>query len=535
MTTVAEAVARELRRRGVERVFGYPGGESVPLMDALRAAGIAFVLARHETAAGFMAAAYGKSRGTPGVVLTTLGPGAVNLMLAVANSLLDREPLVAITAQLPDALPANYTHQRVDIAAVYRPIAKYVGQVTERDVTKTLDEAFVAAGAEPAGPAVLTLSAAVAVRAVLPGATSAPPVDAARAATEDPDEVAHAVALSLAAATRPLVIVGMGLSDSTPALRRWLGATCFPTLVTPKVKGVLDETQPPFVGVASGMAADAVVRSIIAEADCVVALGLDPAEINGEWHPRQPMTWLLESPNVYGHVPAGARIVEFATLLCCLDARRPPDRAVGAWSAVSLAARVRAPLDALVSPSVVGEVGLAEFVAALNSGLSADALVVTDVGAHKWLVGQYYRASRPGGFWMSNGLSGMGYGLPAAIGLQLAKPQASVVAIIGDGGFAMCDAELETARRLRLPLTVIVLVDGELALIRLAQDRRNVARVGTAFTTSDLAMVARGWGATVHEIDDERKLHEVLCAAQTSGDLDVVIVPIDSSQYSAVL
>lgn len=136
---------------------------------------------------------------------------------------------------------------------------------------------------------------------------------------------------------------------------------------------------------------------------------------------------------------------------------------------------------------------------------------------------------------MSNGLSGMGYGLPAAIGLQLARPQASVVAIIGDGGFAMCDAELETARRLHLPLTVIVLVDGELALIRLAQDKRDVARVGTAFTTSDIAMVARGWGAAVHEVNEESRLHEVLCAAETSGGLDVVIVPIDASQYSAVL
>ena len=174
MTSTAAATARLIADAGIERAFGLPGGEVLVLMDALRTAGVDFVLMRHEANAGIAAAVYGKLRGQPGVVVTTLGPGAANLMLPLSNSYLDQEPLLAISAQLPDDFPASHTHQLLPLHDVYRPVTKYVAKITAQTVGEAVPRALTECMNRPFGAAYLTLSAREALKPAAPRRSAAP-------------------------------------------------------------------------------------------------------------------------------------------------------------------------------------------------------------------------------------------------------------------------------------------------------------------------------------------------------------------------
>src|SRR5882672_2688147 len=195
--TAAAATARALAGAGIERVFGLPGGEILVLMDELRRAGVDFVLMRHEANAGIAAAVYGKLRRQPGVVLTTLGPGAANLMLPLSRSYLDQEPLLAISAQIPDDFPASHTHQLLPLHDAYRPVTKYVSKITARNVGDVVPRALTACMERPFGAAYLTLSAREALKAVEPSSAPAPR-DSATSAAIDPREKAKELIALLA-------------------------------------------------------------------------------------------------------------------------------------------------------------------------------------------------------------------------------------------------------------------------------------------------------------------------------------------------
>jgi acetolactate synthase-1/2/3 large subunit len=304
MTSTAAATARILADAGIQRVFGLPGGEVLVLMEELRRAGVDFVLMRHEANAGLAAAVYGKLRRQPGVVLTTLGPGAANLMLPMSNAYLDLEPLLAISAQIPDDFPASHTHQLLPLHETYRPIARYVEKITGANVCEVVPRALASCMERPFGVSYLTLSA----REALKPADSGPQgtVAATHAARADARAAAAALVKSLALAIRPLVVIGLGIDAvNAPRIRLWLTEWNLPMAVTPKVKGIVDETARNFVGVAGGMAADGVLCDAIAAADLVVGFGLDPVEVDKTWHAERPIHWVLESPNAGGIVPPG--------------------------------------------------------------------------------------------------------------------------------------------------------------------------------------------------------------------------------------
>src|SRR4051794_20406729 len=226
--TVAAAAARALAAAGIDRVFGLPGGEVLVLIDELRQAGVDFVLMRHEANAGIAAAVYGKLRRQPGVVLTTLGPGAANLMLPLSNAYLDQEPLLAISAQIPDDFPASHTHQLLPLHDVYRPVTRLVDTITMRNAGDAVARAIAACMARPFGTAYLTLSAREALKPIDHGP------ELVRATTDDLPPAArfgdarrHAseLAVRLAKAQRPLVLIGLGIdSANAPRIRRWIDA-----------------------------------------------------------------------------------------------------------------------------------------------------------------------------------------------------------------------------------------------------------------------------------------------------------------------
>jgi acetolactate synthase-1/2/3 large subunit len=527
---VAAVTARALARAGIERVFGLPGGEVLVLIDQLRRAGVDFVLMRHEANAGIAAAVYGKLQRQPGVVLTTLGPGAANLMLPLGNAYLDQEPLLAISAQIPDDFPPGHTHQLLPLHDVYKPVTRLVGKITARTAAEIVTRALTMCMERPYGTAYLTLSAREALNPVDgDGTGQRPAFERSLATGTDEQAVARHLAARLAAARRPLVLIGLGVDPAnSEKLRRWLAAWRLPVAVTPKVKGIVDETSSNFVGVIGGMAADGLMCEALEAADLLVGFGLDPVEIDKTWHAELPIAWVLEAPNVGGIVPPGTDLVDHERLL---DALLLQDLA-GEWDEPFRDCQTRrhAMLRATASPDN-GTMWPGDIVEALAAVAPPETIVTTDVGSHKYLFGQFWPSRRPETFWVSNGLSGMSYGLSAAIGAKLARPKAPLIAVVGDGGFSMNAQELETARRAGVPFVTIVVEDGSYSLIKLSQEGKQLPSYRTDFTPIDTVKMAQACGVNALRTDSRAELAAAAAHAIERGESLVIAVPVDYTHY----
>jgi len=494
--TVAAATARALAAAGIDRVFGLPGGEVLVLIDELRRAGVDFVLMRHEANAGIAAAVYGKLRRQPGVVLTTLGPGAANLMLPLGNAYLDQEPLLAISAQIPDEFPPSHTHQLLPLHDIYRPVTRMVETVTTRNPAGAVARAVAACMTRPLGTAYLTLSAREALK---PIDTGPHPASATMVDRPSPrrfgDARRHARELEarLANARRPMVLIGLGIDPANAArIRRWIDTWQLPVAVTPKVKGVVDETAATFVGVISGMAADGLMCDALAAADLLVGFGLDPVEVDKTWHAELPIHWVLEAPNVGGRVPNGVDLVNHAELLDAFGPSAPAvwEQPFREFQRKRRDMQRRPARQAADRPTIWP----GDIVSALADALPADTIVTTDVGSHKYVFGQFWPSRHPETFWMSNGLSGMAYGLSAAIGAKLARPDRPVLAALGDGGFSMNAQELETAERVGARFITVVLEDDSYSLIKLSQEGKALEPYRTDFGPIDTVKMAEACG-----------------------------------------
>ena len=533
--TAAAATARALAEAGIERVFGLPGGEILVLMDELRRAGVDFVLMRHEANAGIAAAVYGKLQRQPGVVLTTLGPGAANLMLPLANAYLDQEPLLAISAQIPDDYPATHTHQLLPLHDVYRPVTRLTAKITASNASAVVSRALDVCMTRPFGTAYLTLSAREALKrrdGAEPGGAGdggSGPSSLHALTRGDAGEAARQLTTLLASARRPLVLLGLGADPANAGrIRKWISDWGLPVAVTPKVKGIVDETSPTFVGVVGGMAADGLMCEAIEAADVRIGLGFDPVEVDKTWHAELPIHWILEAPNVGGVIPAGVALVDHAPLLDCLIASQAP--AVWADSFHAFQQRRR---ELLNRPSS-GEGNTmwpGDIVSALAAVCPRETIVTTDVGSHKYLFGQFWPSRDAETFWMSNGLSGMAYGLSAAIGAKLARPDAPVLAAVGDGGFSMNAQELETAERVGAPLVAVVLEDRTYSLIKLSQEGKQLPPYRTDFSPIDTVKMAESCGVEGLRTTDPGELASAAKAAFAHNRSLVIGVPVAYADY----
>jgi acetolactate synthase-1/2/3 large subunit len=531
--TVAAATARALAAAGIDRVFGLPGGEVLVLIDELRRAGVDFVLMRHEANAGIAAAVYGKLRRQPGVVLTTLGPGAANLMLPLGSAYLDQEPLLAISAQIPDEFPPSHTHQLLPLHDIYRPVTRLVETITSRNAAGAVARAVAACMTRPLGTAYLTLSAREALKPMdtEPRPGSATTVD--RPSTERVGDArwhASVLAARLAKAQRPMVLIGLGFDQANTArLRRWIDAWRLPVAVTPKVKGVVDETAATFVGVISGMAADGLMCDALAAADLLVGFGLDPVEVDKTWHAELPIHWVLEAPNVGGRVPDGVDLVDHAELL---DAFGPSAPAVWEQPFGEFQQKRRDLQRRPARPDAERQtMWPGDIVSALAGALPAETIVTTDVGSHKYVFGQFWPSRHPETFWMSNGLSGMAYGLSAAIGAKLARPDRPVLAALGDGGFSMNAQELETAERVGARFITVVLEDDSYSLIKLSQEGKKLEPYRTDFGSIDTVKMAEACGVEGLRTTNPAELSAAARRALDRRQSLVIAVPVDYIDY----
>ena len=353
MPTTAELLARALREAGITRMFGLPGGEILDFMDAARREGIDFLLTRHEATASFMADVTGQIQRRPGVCVATLGPGAVNMTLGVANAYLDQSPLVAITATLARTATRVATHQDLDLNAVYRPFTKLALTLDGEDTEAKVRCALAAAVAPRMGPVHLALPSDVARAEDRVTGRFSPGL--LTGGVHEPDAIDQIVT-RLQTARRPIVILGLDLNPHTDAtaVREFVDRLAVPVFVTPKAKGMLPEDHPLFYGVCGGVSADSVVLECFARADLLVGVGFEPVESDKLWHDTDRIVSL--GPVSIAHAefrPAAEAIGDVNELLATLGRARlgpydwrPEDRC-SFRSGLDAALRPAAPLRGL--------------------------------------------------------------------------------------------------------------------------------------------------------------------------------------------
>jgi acetolactate synthase-1/2/3 large subunit len=348
MLTTADIFARTLRDAGVTRMFGLPGGEILDFMEAAREAGIEFLLTRHEATAAFMADVSGQIQRRPGVCVATLGPGAVNMTLGVANAYLDRSPLIAITATLARASARYATHQDLDLNAVYRPFTKLALTLDGHGTAAKVRHAIATSVAPRMGPVHIALPSDVArneERDVDDGMRSVG--DSFPIGPPSADAIDR-IAAELGQARRPIVILGLDLDPAIHArvVRAFIDALGVPVFVTPKAKGLLPEDHPLFYGVCAGVSGDAVVLDCFRRADVLLGIGFDPVESDKLWHHTMKLVSVGPlSIAVADFRPHAEAVGDVASALAALSARGlgPFDWTAGDRTAFrdALAARLR--------------------------------------------------------------------------------------------------------------------------------------------------------------------------------------------------
>lgn len=522
MPTNAEVIAKALVDEGVEYVFGLPGGEVVVLIDALRRAGLRFVLVGHEASAAFMADVTGQITGRTGVCLATLGPGAMNLVTGVANAYLERSPVLALTAQIPHDLYDSFIHQRLPLERIFAGITKQAAVLDGRQTDRAVRQALHLARTGRPGPVYLglpgDLAAQEAVKVERPAVTADSPVSGGA----EPAELVEIIVT----ARRPLALVGVGArAEDASAVRRFLEAAQWPWMTTPKGKGIMPEDDPRFVGVAGGMAIDDVMVETLETSDLIVGVGFDAVECDKTWFLERQIVNITPWPTAEGRYQPLEVVGSVGAILSDLATRVRPCP----WPDDLLQARRRARAR---SPSSAGD-GLSPLAVllALRDVLPQETAFVCDVGSHKLLAGQFWRTTVPQTFFMSNGLSAMGYGLPAAIAAQLHLRDRPVVAVVGDGGMLMMVHNLPLLAALRLPIVTVVFTDGSLSLIRLGQTRRGLPAYGTDFAPPDFAKFAQACGVPAERAVTLDAVKLQVSRAVRSRAALLLDVPVDLHEY----
>lgn len=466
----AELIVRMLEDSGVRWAFGVPSGPVLPLIEAMRNSRVEYVLTASETSAGFMATTVGATTGVPGVCIATVGPGATNLATGAGAAWLDRAPVLAITCNVPSHMLSRRVQMRIDHHALFAPLTKATLPLTHGSVARPLAQAIALARTEPPGPVHLDLPEDVALAPANEAPlTPLPPFELAPV----PEATIEELSTLLRSARRPLLVTGLDLTRA-PNHRRLLDfieAQGMPWITTLHAKGFLPESHPLYAGVL-GRARRSDVQRFIDRSDLIVAVGYDPVEINyEEWAGDRPIVHIgaeeaERSSELLLPVNAGGNLAGAIEALAALPGFE------NEWSLAEVAEH-RSSLDANLRPATFG-FAPHDVIDLLRARLPAGAILAYDVGAHTHQIATQWRTDAPFTCMSTNGWSSMGFGMPAAYAAKLVHPERQVVALVGDGCFAMTAGELTMARRLNLNVPVVVLNDGWLSLIKVKQQRREL-------------------------------------------------------------
>lgn len=533
MPSCADVLARTLADAGITRIFGLPGGEILDFMEAARRAGLEFLLTRHEATASLMADVTGQISGRPGVCVATLGPGAVNMMLGVANAYLDRSPLIAITAAHATTAAPYATHQKLELDAVYRPFSKLAITLDGEDTTAKVQHAIAVSLERRRGPVHIALPSDVARMEEGPGHPSYETATAARHLHSKGASHLLDVARALNGARRPIAILGLDLdpvSDLEP-VRAFVEALQLPTFVTPKAKGILPEDHALFCGVCAGVSGDAEILDFFARGDLLVGIGFDPVESDKLWHHTMDLVSIGPLSIAAGDFrPRAEAVGDPLSLLA--EVRQRVTRRFD-WTPDDCA-RFRNALHDVLRPSAKPR-GLSgyELTRRLRELFPPDTIFTTDVGSVKMITTQAWTTYAPLTFFESNGLSSMSYSLPAAMAARLLFRARPILCTIGDGGFGMTMAEIETCVRERLHFVTVVFNDSGLSLIDVAQQRRGLPTLGVRYGPVDFAAAAAAMGAWSRRVETMTQLDEAVAEARCVDRPAVIDALIDPAEYVA--
>jgi acetolactate synthase-1/2/3 large subunit len=526
-----------LEEEGVEYIFGVPGEENLDFLDSLsRSKKIKLILTRHEQGAGFMAATYGRHTGKTGVCLATLGPGATNLVTAGAYATLGGMPMMMITGQKPIKKSKQGRFQILDVVAMMGPITKYTHQVAASDnIPSRVREAFRLAEEEKPGAVHIELPEDIADEH-----TDALPIkrSVSRRPSADPKAVRAAVQ-ALENAKSPILVIGAGANRTMTGrmLLQFIEKTGIPFLTTQLGKGVIDERHPKFLGCAALSAGDFVHRAVEAS-DCIVNVGHD----------------VIEKPPFFMKA-GGAQVIHISSKTAEVDPVYFPGIEVigdianaiwqmkedivpsGSWNFDHMLDYRKAEVEHTASLS--GDPRFPIFpphlVQQVRDVMPDDGIICLDNGVYKIWFARGYTAYRPNTVLLDNALATMGAGLPSAMMSAMVYPDRKVMAICGDGGFMMNSQEMETAVRLGLNITVLILRDDSYGMIRWKQANMGFADWGLTYGNPDFVKYAESYGAKGHRVESSAHLTELLKHCRNTPGVHLIDCPVDYTENDRIL
>lgn len=530
----SDLLVAALENEGVDRIFGIPGEENLDVVESLRKSKIELILTRHEQAAAFMAATYGRLTGKPGVCITTLGPGALNLTTGSAYALLGAMPLIMITGQKGILSSRQARFQIVDMVAAMKPLTKMTRQIVSAATIPTIvREAFRIASEERPGPVHLELPEDIAatecenIPLIPPHSVELP--------LASPEAIQRAAEMIIKA-QRPLIMLGAACSRPRIAndLSQFVLCTKIPYFTTQMGKGTVPGKTDLYMGTAALTERD-YIHEAIEQADLIITIGHDTIE-------KPPFVMTEKRPKVIhvGYQPANIEQVYFpqaevigdiaSSLRLLLEQveNKIPNAQALLPLRQKILARVtdRATEDRFTPQRIIHDV---------RQVMPEDGIVALDNGMYKIWFARNYRTTMANTLLLDNALATMGAGLPSAMMAALLYPKRRVMAVCGDGGFMMNSQELETAVRLKLNLVVLILDDGAYGMIRWKQAVDKFPDFGMTFTNPDFVKYAEAYGAKGTKVESIEQFKPTLEKAFDEGGVQLVAIPIDYSENQRVL
>ena len=532
----SDLMVKALENEGVECIFGIPGEENLDFLNSLIGSSIQLVLTRHEQAAGFMAATYGRLTGKPGVCLSTLGPGATNFVTAAAYAQLGAMPMVMLTGQKPIRKSKQGRFQIVDVVDLMRPITKFSEQVVDGgNIPSMVRDAFRIAIEERPGAVYIELPEDIADEQ-----TDASLFDVVGCRRPHADKLAidQAVAM-IEAAKMPLLLIGAGANrkDTGQALKEFIDKTGIYFFNTQLGKGVIDERHEQFLGTAALSDHD-FLHCAIARADLIINVGHD----------------VIEKPPFFME-KGGKKVIHVNFFAAHLDdVYFPQLNVVGDISTsvqhigdkininpdldFSYFARIKKEVDSHLTKYFEDDrfpLLPQRLVSILRDQLAQDDIVTLDNGVYKIWFARNYKCYQPNTLLLDNALATMGAGLPSAMATKMLYPDRKVVSVNGDGGFMMNSQELETAVRLNLDLVVIILNDSAYGMIKWKQEGMGFENFGLDYNNPDFVKYAESFGATGHRPESASEFQSILGEALSTSGVHVIDLPVDYSLNHSIL
>ena len=532
----SDLFVKALEAEGVEYIFGIPGEENLDVLNSLKDSSIKLILTRHEQGAGFMAATYGRLTGKAGVCMSTLGPGATNLVTCAAYAQLGAMPMIMLTGQKPIKSSKQGQFQIVDVVAMMKPLTKFTHQLMGADnIPSKIREAFRLSQDERPGAAHLELPEDIAAED-----SQAPIIKQSNWRRPTAEHKATDAAVKMIQdAKHPLLMIGAAANRKTTSnmLKRFVEKTGIPYFSTQMGKGVLDERSPLFLGTSSLSSSDFLHRAI-ESADLIINVGHDVVE--------KPPFFMTEN---------GFKVIHINYLTASIDSVYYPQQGVigdianGIWQMTEKIEpqaswdfgyfnRVKARIDEHVNEGIEDDrfpLYPQRLVGDVRKAMPSDGIICLDNGVYKIWFSRNYRAHEANTVLLDNALATMGAGLPSAMAASLIYPDRKVMAICGDGGFMMNSQEIETAVRLKLNLVILILRDDAYGMIKWKQANMKFENFGLDYGNPDFVKYAESYGAVGYRVESSEGLLPLLEECLASSGVHLIDAPVDYSENDQIL